>query len=108
MKKSDMILVGIVIAAALAGMFLFSFGQKGREVVISRNGIEEQRLSLEDDGQFLLKGKKGQENELVIEGGQVFISHATCADKICVKQGKILDRGETIVCLPHKLVISIE
>ncbi len=32
---------------------------------------------------------------------------ADCPDKLCVKQGKISKSGESIICLPHKVVVKI-
>ena len=32
---------------------------------------------------------------------------ADCPDRLCVKQGRIKKVGESIVCLPHKVVIEI-
>ena len=33
---------------------------------------------------------------------------ADCPDQTCVKKHSIKYEGETIVCLPHKVVISID
>ena len=44
---------------------------------------------------------------LVIKNGYADISYASCPDKYCVSQSKISKAGETIVCLPNKLVIKI-
>ena len=32
---------------------------------------------------------------------------ADCPDRLCVKQKAICKNGETIVCLPHKVVVEI-
>ena len=32
---------------------------------------------------------------------------ADCPDKVCVKTGKIKSPGQTVVCLPHRVVIEI-
>jgi hypothetical protein len=44
---------------------------------------------------------------LVIKDGKAFIQNADCPDKICAEHKPISKTGETIVCLPHKLVIEI-
>ena len=36
------------------------------------------------------------------------MDHADCPDKICVKTGKIKNKGEQIVCLPNKLVVKVK
>ena len=46
-------------------------------------------------------------NTLVIKDGMAYISHANCPDKICVAHRPISKTGETIVCLPHRLVVEI-
>ncbi len=46
-------------------------------------------------------------NVLVIKDGKAHISEANCPDKICVAHREISKTGETIVCLPHKLVVEI-
>ena len=32
---------------------------------------------------------------------------ADCPDKICINMGTIRKKGQTIICLPHKLVVEI-
>jgi hypothetical protein len=32
---------------------------------------------------------------------------ADCPDKLCEKQGKISKNGQSIICLPNKIVIKI-
>ena len=32
---------------------------------------------------------------------------ASCADQLCVRQGEIERIGETIVCLPHRLLVEV-
>lgn len=46
-------------------------------------------------------------NDLVIENGQVYMKDADCPDKLCVKQGKINKDGQSIICLPNKVVVKI-
>ncbi|HBE87040.1 MAG TPA: hypothetical protein DDW53_19330, partial [Lachnoclostridium sp.] len=36
------------------------------------------------------------------------ITEASCPDKVCVRTGKIHRSGELIVCLPNRVVITIE
>ncbi len=46
-------------------------------------------------------------NHLVIQDGKVWISDANCPNQDCVKQGKISMNGEMLVCLPHRVTVSI-
>lgn len=47
-------------------------------------------------------------NTVVVESGKIRVSDADCPDKVCVDMGWKSRRGETITCLPHKLVIEIQ
>lgn len=47
-------------------------------------------------------------NTITIEPGRIKITDADCPDKLCVKTGWISEPGQTIVCLPHKLIIVIQ
>ncbi len=47
-------------------------------------------------------------NVVSIKDSNIRISHANCKDALCVNQGEISSVGETVVCLPHKLIIEIK
>ena len=36
------------------------------------------------------------------------MERADCPDQVCVRQGAVRYNGESIVCLPHRLIVSIE
>ena len=49
----------------------------------------------------------GEMNRLVIRDGKAFMESATCPDGVCVSHRPISREGETIVCLPHKVVVTV-
>lgn len=46
-------------------------------------------------------------NLLAVDGEGVWIQAADCPDQICVHHIPIKGGGESIICLPHKLVVEI-
>ena len=44
----------------------------------------------------------------MISNKMASVSDADCPDRLCVRQKAISRKGESIICLPHKLVILIE
>ena len=46
-------------------------------------------------------------NLLVIRDGKAMVQEASCPDGICVRHRPISKVGETIVCLPHQLVVKV-
>ena len=46
-------------------------------------------------------------SRLEIRDGAADMTEADCPDQICVKHRPVRFRGETIVCLPHRLVVEV-
>ncbi|MGN1180817.1 MAG: NusG domain II-containing protein [Suilimivivens sp.] len=87
---------------------LMNDGQRGSEVVILQDGEEKGRYSLSEERTITVPFQDGSYNLILINGGMVRVTDADCPDKLCVRQRDISKNGESIICLPHKLVIMIE
>ena len=108
MKKNDLLLVlGVLLLALLVYIASLLFQKEGAQVVVTVDGEQTVVYSLNETVDTIIKTDWG-ENHLKIEEGTATITEADCKDKLCVHQKAISRKGETIVCLPHKLVISIE
>lgn len=46
-------------------------------------------------------------NVVTISSGSVSVTEASCKNQVCVKHGAISMTGESIVCLPNRLVVRI-
>jgi len=106
--KNDILLVLVLLILA-GGIWLYTYlsRETGAEVVVSVAGEEICRMPLSEDAEKLI-GEGDKTNLLVISGGRAAITEAGCPDHVCVNSGEISFNGQTIVCLPHKLVVSIE
>ena len=69
--------------------------------------ITVKQLALKNDTEFDVSGYQGGTNRIVIQDNAVYMSDADCPDKLCVHTGTIHKTGETIVCLPHRVVVEI-
>jgi hypothetical protein len=116
MKKGDKI-VGIVLLIIV----LISFGAasiyktliKGTEniAVIKRAGVVIKTIDLskvKESQEFKLSANKGDYNTIHVEHNSISIKESNCPNLECVKSGSISDPGQMIVCLPYKLIISIQ
>lgn len=43
----------------------------------------------------------------IIDKERVYVLESTCKDKLCIKEGAISRVGESIICLPNRITISI-
>lgn len=106
-RKNDLILIfaALLLAAALWGA-LAVFRSEGAYALVTVNGEEYGRYALDKDTQqSIISGEHS--NLLVISEGGARISEADCPDKLCVNQGEIRYSGQSIICLPHKVVVEI-
>ncbi len=106
--KNDIILILALLLTALAAWGALSLAKKqGSTVIVEINGRVSASYPLNTDIRVDIGTDGGHVNTLVIEGGRAFVESADCPDKLCVKQHAISKAGESIICLPHKLVIRI-
>ena len=107
-KKSDIVLIALLL---LTSVFIYSViradSEKGTVAAIYVDGKCKKKLSLEKDFEYLVTVESGS-NLVVIRNHCAYVKEADCKDKLCVHQKPIRKRGETIVCLPHKVVVQIE
>lgn len=103
------LILGILALAAFLAAFFFAASARHEmaEAVIEQDGQEILRLPLAEERTVRIPWEDGFNTVTVTQQG-VFMSEADCPDQICVRQGTICNGGESIVCLPHRLVIRLE
>ncbi|MGD9475130.1 MAG: NusG domain II-containing protein [Eubacteriaceae bacterium] len=109
MNKKEMMIVGVLILISLLGMgafYLYHMTDSNLLVRVSVNGQTIGEYPLDEDLNQSFETDDGY-NVLTISNGKADITEADCPDQICVKTYPISSPGETIVCLPHKLVVEI-
>ena len=107
-KKKDMLLVAAVllIAGIMAVIFYLPDKKGGNMVCVMVDGKEYGRYSLKENKTIEVSDGKGY-NRIIIDNGSVYMESADCPDQYCVRHKAITGQNETIVCLPHKLVVEI-
>lgn len=109
MNRNDKILIGVLLVIALGFTFVYQGFVKteGSRVVITIDGEIYKELPLNQDTELLIEGAAGRTNHLVIADGKVKMDKASCPDLVCVYQRAIAYSGESIICLPNKVVVKI-
>ncbi len=109
MKKQDWILCGTLLLVGmilLVGYRIF-YHTPGDQVEITVDGKLYRTLPLDRNTTIEIPVEDGNTNTLTIRDGYADMTEANCPDHLCVKQKKISHEGETLVCLPHKVVVKI-
>ncbi len=108
-QKRELILVVaiLVISGLLFGIFYVRNRKPAEEVVVTVDGKIVATLDLHKNTDMVIDGYGGTDH-LIIKDGYASITEASCPDKVCVRTGKIHRSGELIVCLPNRVVVTIE
>lgn len=109
MKKADIVFAMVIIVAALSflGAMYVNRNQLAERVEIVADGRLYGEYSLIENQEFDVLDQQGGFNHIVISDGKVMVTDANCPDLLCVKQKSISKKGEAIICLPHKLSVTI-
>lgn len=87
------------------GIYMFSSG--GSEIRITADGRLYGTYDLGKDQEISVETERGGVNLIAIENGAAYMKAANCPDGLCMHQGRISRDKQTIVCLPHKLVVEV-
>ena len=111
MRKNDFWLILVLLVLAAGSWFLFRSDSTARDkvLVVRKDQQVLQRIELKtvtSETKLIVPVEHG---EMVIaydrEGGRVLSS--PCPDQVCVHQGKITRSGQTIACVPEKVLVTI-
>lgn len=109
LKKDIMVISGVLLTALLMWLIPIFLNKDAPAVVrVIQNGQEIASYPLSEDRIVTIPYEDENYNLLFISGGEASVSDADCPDGLCVRARSISRNGESIICLPHKLVIQIE
>ena len=130
-RKADIVLLIVLVIAGLAASAALSMSRaeagadasviiesggklyatyplsEDRTVIVPSPQEKASAVSVPDDSKPA-SGQYTHYNVVTISGGKVSVSEASCANQVCVHHDPITQGGETIVCLPNKLVVRID
>lgn len=108
MKKADLILICIfLLAGGTIVLFQSIKKEPGKQVVITVDSKVYKTLSLEKDQELRVECGENHYNIVKIQDGKASVSEADCKNQVCVKSAQISNEGESIACLPHKVIVKI-
>lgn len=111
--RKDIIIISIILVIAIASLSLTLLTREnGEKVRVTVDGDLVGEYPLHLDATYELRGAnpdtKGEvTNILVIQDGVAYLSYANCPDKTCVNTGKIKYTGQSIICLPNRITITV-
>lgn len=109
--RNDIIFISALLTIAImAGLGFYYLRPDGDAVIVTVDGEVYGRFLLSEDVTVdIYTGENDeQHNRLVIKDGEAYVEQATCPDGICAGHRPIHRQGQSIVCLPHRVAITVE
>lgn len=117
-KRWDVIIIFVIILLSFSPIGVFTYHQRGilegnsqYIAVISVDNEIVKKVTLTGHSGidvFDIPISEGDTKTVEIRDDQIKILRSSCPDQICVRTGYISKPGETIVCLPDKVIIEIQ
>lgn len=103
--------VAVIAAIGIVATLFFAIphlnGDLSETVIVNQDGRIYGEYPLYNDAVIPVYYESGGYNLILVSEGEVSVTDADCPDKLCVKQRAVSKNGESIICLPHRLVVQI-
>ena len=113
LKKGDLIIILILVAAVLSWFGVNRLGESKdeRQIIIEINGNVYKTIPMSKGMKLQdihIELENGNHIDIVIDENGAYVKDVECPDKVCEKTGLVSRVGQSIVCLPNKVVVYIE
>lgn len=116
-KPWDIIIISVLVVASFVSTIVFALsfdnaesGNSVKYAVVKIDGKEVERFDLDEISSKMVTYHPSdtQYNIVEIQEGKIRVKEDNSPDQIAVRTGWISEPGQTSICLPHRLVITIE
>lgn len=107
MRPFDLILISSLLIGALGLWIYDSTGTESSSIVriYNEQGLFRE-VPLNDEARIAIQGPLG-ESIIVVHSGEVSMADSPCANKLCIRTGKIGRHGGCILCLPNRVSVVV-
>ena len=113
MKKNDIILLALITVVTLITIgalriWQISNTKETAVAVVTIDGVVYGTYPLSNDYTERIEFPDGSYNILTISDGYADVTEASCPDQVCVHHNHIKYSGESIVCLPNRMIVEVK
>lgn len=104
-----LVVLAVVLLAAACALAVWGRGGEAERLtaVVSVDGAEVERIALEGSGERVYSGN-GYTLTVAFGTEGVRVLEADCPTQDCVRTGTITRSGQSIVCLPGRIIVRLE
>ncbi|MDD2365741.1 MAG: NusG domain II-containing protein [Desulfuromonadaceae bacterium] len=116
MTRGDKYLLLLLLSVSFSLMFvlygnttIFHSKSRSTQAVVTVNGDIIRKINMPTNSRysFAIEGSSGS-FRVELDGEKIKVSEAHCAGQVCLNQGWISRAGQSIICIPEKIVIRLE
>jgi hypothetical protein len=102
MRRADLLLISALICGIVWSVLFALSRPAGDTVRVTQDGAVIAELPLSQPAEL-----NAGEVKIVISDSQAYIAESDCGDKLCVRTGRLKKAGDTAVCLPNRVIVSV-
>ena len=109
-KKGDFLIFGLIIVVVITaaiGFYRTPLAASTVTIYVDSREYATYTISEGYEKEIIVKTDYGY-NQVTLDSGTVAISDSDCPNYDCVQMGTISQAGDMLICLPHKLMITLE
>ncbi|WP_297712971.1 NusG domain II-containing protein [Clostridium sp.] len=113
-KKLDIVIIIVLIIISFIpeivfGMVMgYKYDMTYAEITVGGKVYSKIPLSAHKGEEIIDINIDGHENKIMIKDDTIKMIDADCPDSLCIYQGKISRVGQSLVCLPNKVMVEIK
>jgi hypothetical protein len=105
--KNDLIFISVLLLlVSVSAIGYFFFSPEGDVVTVTVAGEFYGEYSLHENRSVVIRTET-TENILTVRDGKAYMESASCPDGLCEKHRPIFRNGESIICLPNQVVLTV-
>ena len=102
--RADLVLIlSLILICAITFLAVSLMREEGEAVRVEIDGELYATYPLDTDGEYRI----GEKNILTVKDGRAYMSYADCPDKTCVRTRAASKTGDTIICLPNRISVTV-
>ncbi|MBQ3565874.1 MAG: NusG domain II-containing protein [Oscillospiraceae bacterium] len=104
----ELIIIAVILLFGVTAFILLSFKKNGRTALIYVDGKPVTEIELKQEQNKTFTVSDAENIIFEVNNGKVRVVSSDCPDKVCCNTGFISKSGESIICMPNKMIVEIK